>query len=213
MKKSFIIFSLIFSFLASPLVSAAESADEKITQRQEAFQDLQKALFKRYVRYRKNKQRNAGNTNRIAQQLQHKINRAEKGVTERSTKMERTGKLRFVPYYVKRRGTSKLSSQVPNTVKRNFRVRAFDYYVEGGEAGRKVLVKNAYKSRDHKIEVKSTLDNPTAKNVAGIIKMMRKQQKYRAKFSDAPAGYQETIFRTGAWRRNLVHPYMFKKRR
>ncbi len=207
--KKFIILAFMVSFFATaPQTFAVAPKGE--TQNSQA---LKKALWQRYVLYRNNKNRTTAVTNTQAQLEQHKISRAEKGVTERSTISNRKGELKFVPHYSKRRGTSNLSSAVPNTVKRNFKVRAIDYYVEGGEAGRKVLLENAYDGKNNKVEVRNSLSTkPSVKNVANIIKVMRARQKYRSQISDDSA-LKTTSTKTGDWRRNLVHPYMFRSKK
>ncbi len=169
---------------------------------------LQDAMKQRYYNYLRKKIRTNASKNRKSQYMRHIASRAQSNVNQKSTFLERDGELQDVPYYEDRRANSGLNTTVPNNPKRNFRVRAYDYYVEGGEAGKKALSENVINGQTHRVQ-RAFYNESGNKNYADILSQVRAAQRQLDKADQVPTGYQSKTTRRGDWRWNLMHPYMF----
>lgn len=170
---------------------------------------LDEAIRQRQYYYLKQKIRNNAYKTKKNQQYRHIVSRAQANTDEVSTFANRTGALKNVPYYNQRRGTSGASLAAPNNAKRNFRTRAYNYYVEGGDAGEKALKDDVVLSSKHQSRTRYWLH---AKNnnasTADLIAGIRAIQKSKTRTTQVPTGYQSTTFRRGDSSRNFLHPYM-----
>ncbi len=173
-----------------------------------AAERLDEAVKQRHYYYLKNKIRNGQYKNRKQQLYRHLISRAKKNAPQRSTQAKRTGALQDVPDYAHRRHSSSLVTDVPNNPKRNFRVRAYDYYVEGGEAGEEALTEDVINMATHRVPRIGHNKASSLSSVADVLAAIRNQQRKIGTSGRVPAGHQATTFRRGDSSRNFLHPYM-----
>lgn len=169
-------------------------------------QKLNEAIQKRQWYYFKNKIRDNGYKNRLNQQERHVYGKQSINVSERSTQAERDGELKDVPYYEERRETNKGQYSVPNNSKRNFRSRAIDYYVEGGDANDEAMSSNLIYGSTHK--VRRIPVRAFKEEVGSINKEVRDEVRSIGRGDQIPTGYQKGSFRRGDSLRNFLHPYM-----
>lgn len=170
---------------------------------------LDEAIKDRQYYYLKNKIRNNAYKNRKNQWYRHIMSRAQANTDEVSTFTSRTGELKDSPYYSQRRATTNRAISAPNNSKRNFRTRAYDYYIEGGDAGTKVLKEDVILSSEHEVETRYNYHTKNQSSAADLISGIRAMQKNRYTSGKVPTGYQTTTFRRGDSNRNYLHPYMF----
>ncbi len=173
---------------------------------------LNSAILNRWYFYQKNKIRNDEYKNRLNQIQRHQDGKKLISVNEESTIMNRSGELEFSPFYGQIRAGSRSSINAPNNAKRNFRARAINYYIQGGNAGTDVLQSNVILSSEHTIpqipfslkrEKKQAIDFSITKPVRDIQKMVMKT------IDQVPTGQQKTTFHRGDSNRNFFHPFMF----
>ncbi len=173
---------------------------------------LDNAMQSRWYYYQKNKIRGEEYSNRLSQIQRHHEGQKSIGVNAQSTVMDREGILNFSPYYRQERSNSKSSINAPNNAKRNFRARAINYYIDGGNAGTDILKSNVILSSEHVIpQIPFSLKREKKPMIDyAITKPIRDVQKFEMKTTDqVPAGEQKTTFRIGDFSRNLFHPFMF----
>jgi hypothetical protein len=221
MKKEMILtFVIAMSLGLSSNVSAfSESFDGPITDSSSLFKmkkdsnsKLNSAIMERWYSYQKNKARDADYGNRLTQIQRHNDGKKSISVNGESTLMKRDGNLKFVPFYKQIRSSNKSTINAPNNSKRNFRTRAINYYIDGGNAGTDVLKSNVILDSEHTIpqipfalkrEKKQAIDYYITKPIRDVL-------KFEMKTTDqVPAGEQKTTFRRGDFSRNLFHPFMF----
>lgn len=166
---------------------------------------LDKAIQLRQRNYMMEKIRSNARKNIKNQWLRHTLSNAEAGVSTVSTMMDRTGELEDTsntrPFTYSR-------TDVPNNAKRNFRTRAYDYYIEGGDAGVEALESDVVLSSQHEVPTRTKFYSKNKAGAADIIAALRAMQKQRKSTEQVGAGEQKTTFRTGDSQRNFLHPYM-----
>lgn len=210
---------LIYTFTAALLLSSTTFAFDE--QMQDGLADatqtlgqvrsvekLDEAIEQRQYYYLKNKIRNNSYKNRKNQWYRHIMSRANASTDEVSTFTRRSGELEDVPYYKQRRATTDTAISAPNNAKRNFRTRAYDYYVEGGNAGTDVLESDVVLSSEHKSPSRYWSQAINSQGAADLISGIRAMQRNRRVNDQVPTGYQSTTFRRGDSSRNFLHPYM-----
>lgn len=169
-----------------------------------AAQKLQVAINVRHRNYLREKLRDNHEKNIKNQLIRHTLNRAEAGADGVSTFVERDGEM---THYDGRRPSTGSRVNAPNNAKRNFRTRAYNYYIDGGNAGTSVLESSVILSSEMtSIRRKYQVNN--SNNVADIMSAVRQGQKN----SIAPTAESTSSRRTtkvgGASSRNFIHPYM-----
>ncbi len=213
MKKTFFL-----SFAASLLLSGTTFAYDE--QMDDGFRDatlrngqiaasekLEEAIQLRQTNYLREKLRGTEQKNIKNQWLQHTLSRAMSGADGVSTFSDRSGELTD---YSGRRATTNTAITAPNNSKRNFRTRAYDYYIDGGDAGTEVLQQDVVISSEHTVPAREQVSSKNRSNaVPDIIAAIRAMQKNRKTQDQIPTGEQKMTFRTGDSSRNFLHPYMF----
>jgi len=211
MKKS-IVLTMALGVLASSTTFAFDEA------RSDGFRDattrngkidsaekLDQAILLRQRNYMMEKMRNNAAKNIKNQWLRHTLSNAEAGVSTVNTMMDRTGELEdnsnTRPFTYSR-------TDVPNNAKRNFRTRAYDYYIEGGDAGVEALESDVVLSSEHEVPTRRQFHSKNVMGAADIIAAMRAMQKQRKATEQVATGEQKMTFRTGDSQRNYMHPYM-----
>lgn len=205
-----IILTLALSLLTTGTVMAYDE------QRDDGFRDptkrngqiaskmkLDNAIKLRQRNYMMEKMRDNAQKNIKNQWLRHTLSKAEAGVDTTNSKMNRSGEL---ANYEGRRHFTYSRITVPNNAKRNFRSRAYDYYIEGGDAGAEAMESDVVLSSEHSPIRRSYRSNN--RSTADIIASIRAMQKSRQSTEQVPTGQQKMTFRTGDSQRNFLHPYM-----
>ena len=154
MKRSIIAFGLALGLLLTPHAFAASEVERgaaagitaTFQEKVNAQTELNKAIRIRQIRYLLELKR--GHEDRGTKLAQHNYNLYRNNVDTTSTSLSRSGTLTD---YTGRRHNSSQSLAAPNNPKRNFRVRAIDYYVDGGDAGKKVLEENVILGSKHSV--------------------------------------------------------------
>ena len=119
-----------------PIADASDVAESEA--------ELNKAIRLRQINYLLNlKRAHSGKTHQLAE---HNYSLFQRNVDTVQTKLNREGELQNTE---NKRHFSNPSIAAPNTPKRNFKVRAIDYFVEGGDAGKEVLENNVIISSQH----------------------------------------------------------------
>lgn len=209
MKKT-----LFLSFAAGLLLSSTTLAYDE--QKDDGFRDatmrngqiaseskLDEAILKRQQNYFNEKRRTNVVKNTKNQWLQHTLSRAMAGTDGVSTYLDRSGELED---YSGTRTFAGGGLTAPNTSKRNFRTRAYDYYVEGGDAGTEALENDV---ADLSAVTRQRKNRANTSNTADIIASIRRIQKSRNTSEKVATGEQKMTFRVGDSQRNYMHPYMF----
>lgn len=169
-------------------------------------QKLNEAIKKRQWYYFKNKFRTNDYKSRPSQETRRNIGKREINVSERSTQVTRTGALKDVPYYGDRRELNRGQYSFPNNSKRNFRARAIDYYVDGGDANTESMQKGVIYGSTHRV---SRIPIRAFASAIGKINLRnRNETRFIGRGEQVPTGYQATSFRRGDSIRNFMHPYM-----
>ncbi len=169
---------------------------------------LDAAIKTRQRNYMMEKLRDNARKNIKNQWLRHTLSRAESGINGVSTFADRQGELNTSPYYNKRRATTNSAVTAPNNAKRNFRTRAYDYYIDGGDAGTEVLQQDVILSSEHTVPTRTKFHTKNNASAADIIAAIRKKQKNRKASERVATGTQKTTFRRGDSQRYYLHPYM-----
>lgn len=149
--------------------------------------------------------------NMINQSLRHTYSRRMSNTDEVSTFMNRSGELNTVQDYKYRRANSGANYQAPNNSKRNFRTRAIDYYLNGGEAGSDVLSTDVVYGSTHQVQVYSAADDLSNNDAYDVSSVRNLLKANLSDLSDqAPTGHQTKItMRKGAFtNKNYLSPYM-----
>ena len=215
MKKTFFL-----SFAASLLISSTALANDVPMQVQQAIngntsfnfatdlqssQKINAAIQIRQQNYLNEKRRTLATKNVNIQQLQHTLSRAQAGADGVSTYMNRSGELTDFG------GTRTFAGgglTAPNNSKRNFRTRAYDYYIDGGVAGTEALERDVISSSDAVQRRVQNLNRVNNAGAASIINSIRQTQKSQNRNESIATGEQRMSFRTGS-QRNFIHPYMY----
>ena len=215
MKKTLLLTAAFGLFVASSASAFTEQFEDglkdptKTLGQIRSVEKLDEAIKQRQYYYLKNKIRNNAYKNRKNQWYRHILSRANANTNEVSTFTDREGELKFSPYYSKRRGTSNASIAAPNNPKRNFRTRAYDYYVEGGSAGAEALKEDVILSSEHQAPSRYWFHSKNNNaSTADLVANLRNIQRNRVTSERVPTGYQSTTFRRGDSRRNFLHPFM-----
>ncbi len=108
------------------------------------------AMWQRYQNYINPKRRRASFEDQNQLKRHHNQSRADRNVTSRSTRMNRSGRLRNVPFYGLYRRSSRPAYERVNH-KQTFRARAIDYYVDGGTGGTDAMKSGVILGSQHKI--------------------------------------------------------------
>ena len=214
MKKT-----IFLSFAASLLISGSVMANNTPAMVQQAIQNgpsnvatsnsaIDDAILTRQRNYMNEKIRSNARKNIKNQWLRHTLSKSEAGVNTVSTIANRTGALQDSPFYSQRRATTNRAITAPNNSKRNFRTRAYDYYIDGGDAGTQVLQQDVIISSEHTVPTRMNARAQTPTGAADIIAAMRAIQKNRNTSEKVPTGEQKMTFRTGDSQRNFLHPFM-----
>lgn len=164
---------------------------------------LNEAIKMRQRHYLRAKLRNVDHKNVKKQLMRHTVSRAEAGADGVSTFTDRTGAL---TNFDGRRPFTGSRVNAPNNSKRNFRTRAYDYYVEGGHAGTEVLENDVVLSSN----LTPTRRRFPATNTANaeIINAVRLAQKNNSAPTAATTSNRRTTKVGGASSRNFIHPFM-----
>ncbi len=210
MKKT-----LFLSFVAGLLLSSTTLAYDE--QKDDGFRNatlrngqiaaeskLNTAILKRQQNYFNEKRRTNAVKNTKNQWLRHTLSRAVANTDGVSTYLNRTGALKDYS------GTRTFADGVltaPNNSKRNFRTRAYDYYINGGNAGTKALERDVVRSSEHSPNRRTY--RAYNSNAADIIASIRRIQKSRNTSEQVATGKQKMTHRSGDSQRNYMHPYMF----
>jgi len=202
-----IVIALVIAFSFSFLVPTGSAqiapsvSDKQIKAAQDA---LNTAIRNRQIRYLLELKR--GHENRNENLARHNYSLFRKNLSKTSTFLEREGELKDVPYYDQRRAYVNSSLAAPNNPKRNFRVRAIDYYLEGGDAGKEVLEENVTLGSQHRVDVLTDKNIRGQRAYADVIAGLRATQRSRS------VGNSTTLVpfsqRTGDGTRNFIHPFM-----
>jgi hypothetical protein len=174
---------------------------------------LNRAIQERQKRYLKThfveniKGENGNYKSKINALSRHNISRYQANVNQRSTKLRRTGIYQDVPYYDLRRERSNSSLTYGGTnATKNFRARALDYYVGGGDAGAEAIKSGVVFGSTHRVP--RYLRRTKQYEVSLILDPLRDQQRFIGRNPiDTPTGYQKTTYRTGDSSRNYAHPF------
>lgn len=215
MKKSLLLtaaFGLFLSGNASAFTEQFEDGLKNPTQtlgQIRSVEKLDEAIKQRQYYYLKNKIRDNAYKNKKNQQYRHIVSRAQANTDEVSTFTSRSGALKHSPYYSQRRARTDVSLAAPTNAKRTFRTRAYNYYVEGGDAGTKVLEDDVILSSQHESKSRYWFHQKhNQANAADLISGIRAIQKSRTNSGRVPTGHQSTTFRRGDSSRNFIHPFM-----
>ena len=213
--KPFVILSLAVGVLATSQVNAQVRVNDKaranyMERNQQVVNDnqLNNAIRLRQRNYMMEKIRDNNRKNIKNQWLRHTLHKAESGVDTVNTIANRSGELKDAPYYAERRATTNTAISAPNNAKRNFRTRAYDYYIDGGDAGTEVLEQDVIISSEHEVPTRRDFHTKNQANAADIISALRTMQKERRATNQVPTLEQKTTFRTGDSQRNFLHPFM-----
>lgn len=211
MNRSLIAIGLAFSLLFAPVSFASDTdsgADAGVKasfqNKLNAQKELNSAIRNRQVRYLLGLKR--GHEDRYSQQAQHQYSLYRNNVDTTSTFLSREGEM---ANYEGRRAFSNPSIVAPNNSKRNFRVRAIDYYLEDGDAGSKVLEENVTLGSEH--EVKREYYNKQLGGQFGYADLVKSiRQLQRSSYAPSSPDTQFTPFRErkASNGRNYLHPFM-----
>jgi hypothetical protein len=206
--------SIFLSFTAAILLTSTSFAYDE--QMEDGFRDatlrngqiasaqkLNKAIQIRQQNYLREKLRDSVQKNAKNQIIRHTLSRAEASTDGVSTYMKRSGELAD---YSGRRPFTYSRVTVPNNAKRNFRTRAYDYYIDGGNAGTDVLESDVVLSDEMNPVRRSYRANNMS--TADIINSIRMQQKNSAAPVADQSVQKRTTSRIGDSSRNFIHPYM-----
>ena len=169
--------------------------------------ELNKAIRLRQIKYILDiKREHTGKTNQLAE---HNYSLYRNNVDTVQTKVDREGVLQEADYYDAQRPFSNPSIAAPNNAKRNFRVRAIDYFVEGGDAGKEVLTNNVLLGSQHTVE-RSVGQNriDAQRGSADLISSIRQLQRSNYAKSNDDSVFTPFSQRSGDSTRNYLHPYM-----
>lgn len=211
MKKT-CLFTMAFTLLSGTTFAYTEHFEDgytnpvtptALTESQEKLRD---AIQLRRSSYFKNKVRDGAYKNRKNQQERHIEGKKSIHVSERSTKSNREGELKFVPYYEDRDEHSNVSYYRPNR-KQTFRRRAINYYREGGYAGTTELKDNVIYGSQHKVNIIPSRWMKQNADLEEITKDIRDVQRDIGESEQVATGYQKTTFRRGSSNRNFMSPY------
>jgi len=215
MKRLLIVPALSLSLLFAPNVSA-QTADVNagaqfgVQATPQQIMESRKELEK-YIRIRQRrdaKEKTLGHEGKSVEVARHKFSLFRRDVDQRQTTLRRTGEFTSIPDYAERRSFSNLSIQAPNNPKRNFRVRATDYYVEGGEAGRDVLLENVRFGTDPALRNANNLDKLLARRgAARAINELRDEQKAARGTVSNSTNYKPFSERIGSASKSFNHPF------
>lgn len=210
MKKT-----LFLSFVAGLLLSSTTLAYDE--QKDDGFRNatmrngqlaaqskLDSAILKRQQNYFNEKRRTTAVKNIKNQWLRHTLSRSVANTDGVSTYLNRSGS--FIDYS----GTRTFAGgglTAPNNSKRNFRTRAYDYYINGGNAGTDALKRDVVRSSEHSPSRRSY--RAYNSSAADIIASIRRIQKSRNTSEKVATGEQKMTHRIGDSQRNYLHPYMF----
>jgi len=209
MKKT-----LFLSFMASLLITGTTYANNtpelvrmaingELPAEVSANAAVNAAIKVRQNNYLREKLRDGVQRNVNNQSIRHTLSRAEAGIDGVSTYMDRSGELTD---YSGRRPFTYSRVIVPNNAKRNFRTRAYDYYIEGGSAGTSVLESDVVRSGDMTpIRTRFRSNNVST---ADIINQIREAQKISIAPTADASVLKRTTSRSGDSTRNFIHPYM-----
>lgn len=210
--KKVLILSLSFSIFTATTLAYDEHREDGFQNatttigKKSSQAKLNEAISKRQWYYFKNKIRNNSYKNRLNQQERHVYGKQSINVNEQSTQLKRDGELNSVPFYEERREATKGQYSIPNNSKRNFRSRAINYYVEGGDANQDAMSSNLIYGSTHKVRrvpIRAFKDE-----VGAINKKARNETRSIGREDQIPTGYQKGSFRRGDSLRNFMHPYM-----
>ncbi|MCK5461263.1 hypothetical protein KAI58_04735 [Candidatus Gracilibacteria bacterium] len=210
--KKVLILTISFAVLSGTTFAYSETREDGFENpvsnlgQKSSQQKLNEAIKKRQWYYFKNKFRTTDYKSRTNQQIRRNIGKKEINVNERSTKVTRTGELKDVPFYDDRRELNQGQYNFPNNPKRNFRSRAIDYYVEGGDANKKSMQSGVIYGSTHKV---SRIPIRAFTEALGKINLQNRNEiRFIGRKEQVPTGYQSTSFRRGDSIRNFMHPYM-----
>jgi len=169
--------------------------------------ELNKAIKLRQINYLLNlKREHKGKMNQLAE---HNYNLYRNNVDTVQTKLNREGPMQDSSYYAGQRPFSNPSLAAPNNNKRNFRVRALDYFVEGGDAGKEVLTNNVLLGSQHSVERAVGQNQIDARRgSADLISSIRQLQRSNYAKSNPGSKFVPFSQRSGDATRNYLHPYM-----
>ena len=154
---------------------------------------------------------------RYDEQRRHQASKARGQVDDTSTGAVRSGDLKNVPYYSKRRANNQAKMLCPNNYKSNFRNRAINYYLEGGVAGSESICQNsitsskqsAIRTPDWWRKGETTVNTEKKRTQALITSSIRyAQRNIQRNPIDTPTGYQKTTQKQGGFYRNFTSPYI-----
>lgn len=212
MNRSLIVLSLTLGLLFSPVSFASDdttsgakvgvktSFQDKLNSQKE----LNAAIRNRQVRYLLELRR--GHEDRYSQQAQHKYSLYRNNVDTTATFLSREGELTD---YEGRRAFSNPSLAAPNTSKRNFRVRAVDYYLEEGDAGAEALEENVILGSQHKVKreyYNKQLGGQSS--YADLVNGIRQMQRSNYAPSNPDSQFTPFSQRNASNGRNYLHPFM-----
>lgn len=210
--KKVLILSLSFAILSGTTLAYDENREDgfqnattQIGQKSSQAK-LNEAISKRQWSYFKNKIRDNSYKNRLNQQQRHIYGKQSINVNEQSTQLKRDGALNSSPFYEEVREANQGQYSVPNNSKRNFRSRAINYYVEGGDANKESMTSNLIYGSTHKVRrvpIRAFTDELGAINTT-----VRIGTRSIGREDQIPTGYQKNSFRRGDSARNFMHPYM-----
>ena len=212
MKRLLIIPILSFGLLIAATTPAqAENGSQvgvQATEQQKA--DSQRELEK-YIRIRQRRdriERTLGHEGKATQVQRHNRSLFRRNVSRGATDLRRSGAFETIPDYAERRPFSNISIEAPNNAKRNFRVRAADYYVEGGEAGREVLLENVRFGTDPAARNVRNFDKILARRgAARVIAQLRNEQRAKAGRVHNSTNYYPFSERIGNASKSFASPF------
>lgn len=167
--------------------------------------------LEKYIRIRQRRdriERTLGHEGKTTQVQRHNFNLFRRNVSRGQTDLRRSGAFETIPDYPDRRPFSNISLEAPNNAKRNFRVRATDYYVEGGEAGRDVLLENVRLGTDRSLRGTRNFNKILARRgAARAISELRTEQKAARGAVRNSTNYYPFSQRIGNSGKSFSHPF------
>ncbi|MCF7830577.1 hypothetical protein K9M41_01085 [Candidatus Gracilibacteria bacterium] len=184
----------------------ADEAPYSYANKQDSQEQLNKAVRLRWGRYNSEEQRGLEEKNTLFQRMLHRLSLKDNNVNEQSTSVRRSGELTD---FSRTQPTTKNAYYV-NNANRNFRARAYDYYVEGGDAGTDSLKEGVIFGSTHKVP---TMFPAWSSGDPYTIKTIRTVQKNISGKGDSAswsASAKQRAIRAlpNNMYRNFSHPYM-----
>lgn len=212
MKHSILLPALMLGLIITSSASAQTAdvdagADAGVQTTFQAKVESQKEL-NRYIlqrQLRAIRERNEDHEGKNQQLPRHNFSLFRRSVDTRQTSLRRSGA--FTSDFTNRRPATDKSIDVPNNPKRNFRVRAVDYYVEGGEAGERVLRENVRRGSDPALRSAENFNKVYARRGAALaIRELREVQKARRTIRNSTS-FVPFSQKIGDSNRNFLHPF------